>query len=60
MPVVNLLRSIFEDAAQINASDIHIEPDEKVLRIRLRVDGVLQEQIVEENQFHKPWCSASS
>jgi MSHA biogenesis protein MshE len=48
MPVVNLLRSIFEDAVQVNASDIHIEPDENVLRIRLRVDGVLQEQIVEE------------
>ncbi len=48
MPVVNLLRSIFEDAVQINASDIHIEPDEKVLRIRLRVDGVLQEQIIDE------------
>ncbi|TAK71740.1 MAG: type II/IV secretion system protein, partial [Gammaproteobacteria bacterium] len=48
LPVVNLLRSIFEDAAQINASDIHIEPGENVLRIRLRVDGVLQEQIIEE------------
>jgi MSHA biogenesis protein MshE len=48
MPVVNLLRSIFEDAVQINASDVHIEPGEKVLRIRLRVDGVLEEQILEE------------
>lgn len=48
MPVVNLLRSIFEDAAQINASDIHIEPGENMLRIRLRVDGVLQEQIIQE------------
>lgn len=48
MPVVNLLRSIFEDAVQVGASDIHIEPDENLLRIRLRVDGVLQEQIVEE------------
>ncbi|MBA3661733.1 MAG: type II/IV secretion system protein [Gammaproteobacteria bacterium] len=48
MPVVNLVRSIFEDAVQINASDIHIEPGENVLRIRLRVDGVLQEQIIEE------------
>lgn len=48
MPVVNLLRSIFEDAAQVNASDIHIEPGENVLRIRLRVDGVLQEQIISE------------
>lgn len=51
MPVVNLLRSIFEDAVQINASDIHIEPDENVIRIRLRVDGVLQEQIVEEKSI---------
>ncbi len=51
MPVVNLLRSIFEDAVQVNASDIHIEPDENVLRIRLRVDGVLQEQIIEEKSI---------
>ena len=47
-PVVKLLQSIFEDAVQINASDIHIEPDEKVLRIRQRVDGVLTEQILNE------------
>ncbi len=51
IPVVNLLRSIFEDAVQVNASDIHIEPGEKVLRIRLRVDGVLQEQIIEEKEI---------
>ena len=47
-PVVKMLQSLFEDAVQINASDIHIEPDEQVLRIRQRVDGVLQEHIVEE------------
>src|SRR5690606_10273996 len=42
-PVVKLLSSLFEDAVQIGASDIHIEPDEDVLRIRQRVDGILQE-----------------
>lgn len=47
-PVVKLLASLFEDAIQIKASDIHIEPDEKVLRIRQRVDGVLQEHIMDE------------
>ncbi len=47
-PVVKLLQSIFEDAAQVSASDIHIEPDEKVLRIRQRVDGVLHEQVLNE------------
>ena len=47
-PVINILTSVFEDAIQINASDIHIEPDKSFFRIRLRVDGVLEEQIVNE------------
>ena len=47
-PVVKLLQSLFEDAVQIKASDIHIEPDESVLRIRQRVDGVLQEHVMNE------------
>ncbi len=47
-PVVKLLQSLFEDAVQIKASDIHIEPDESVLRIRQRVDGVLQEHVMDE------------
>lgn len=45
-PIKKLLNSIFEDAIQVNASDIHIEPDENCLRIRQRVDGVLQEQVM--------------
>lgn len=47
-PVVKLLQAIFEDAVSMQASDIHIEPDQNVLRIRQRIDGVLQEQIVDE------------
>lgn len=50
-PVVKLLQSLFLDAVQIRASDIHIEPDEHVLRIRQRIDGVLQEQIVKERRI---------
>jgi len=50
-PVSRLLQSMFEDAVQVHASDIHIEPDESVLRIRQRVDGVLQEQIIEERRI---------
>ena len=46
--IVKLLQSIFEDAVQVKASDIHIEPDEKVLRIRQRVDGVLQENTLDQ------------
>jgi MSHA biogenesis protein MshE len=50
-PVVKLLQSIFEDAVQVRASDIHIEPDENVLRIRQRVDGILQEQVMKERRI---------
>ena len=50
-PVVKLIKSIFEDAIHMKASDIHIEPDEKTLRIRQRIDGVLQEQIVKEKRI---------
>ena len=50
-PVARLLQSIFEDAVQVRASDVHIEPDELVLRLRQRVDGVLQEQILNEKRI---------
>ncbi len=50
-PVVRMLESIFQDAVQMNASDIHIEPDEHILRIRQRVDGVLHEQIINEKHI---------
>ncbi len=50
-PVVRLLQSIFEDALQMKASDIHIEPDDTVVRIRQRVDGVLQEHVMKEKRI---------
>jgi MSHA biogenesis protein MshE len=43
-PVVRLLYSVFEQALRQRASDIHIEPQEKQLRIRYRIDGVLHVQ----------------
>ena len=43
-PVVKLLQSMFDDAAQIRASDIHIEPQESRVMIRFRIDGVLHLQ----------------
>ncbi len=46
--VVKLINSLFEDAIQVGASDIHIEPDSNLLRIRQRVDGVLHETILNE------------
>ncbi|HMK14421.1 MAG TPA: GspE/PulE family protein [Burkholderiales bacterium] len=43
-PVVKLLQSVFEDATQVGTSDVHIEPQERSLRIRFRMDGVLHTQ----------------
>ena len=43
-PVVRLLQTVFEDAIQANASDVHVEPQERNVQIRFRIDGVLQKQ----------------
>ena len=43
-PVVRLLQTVFDDAAKARASDIHIEPQEKKLIVRFRIDGVLHVQ----------------
>lgn len=44
-PTVRLVNSIIEQAARIDASDIHIEPLENEIRVRFRIDGVLQEMM---------------
>ncbi|MFL6655042.1 MAG: GspE/PulE family protein [Sulfurifustis sp.] len=50
-PVVKLLQTMFEDAVQVQASDIHIEPDERELRIRFRLDGVLRVQTTADRRI---------
>ena len=42
-PIIKFLNTIIENAMLYNASDIHIEPDEKEMRVRFRVDGMLRE-----------------
>jgi type IV pilus assembly protein PilB len=44
-PVIKFVNSIIADAVRKQASDIHVEPAEKVFRVRFRVDGTLQEVI---------------
>ena len=53
-PVVRLLQSVFEDAMQVGASDVHIEPQEAGLQIRVRVDGVLQTQTQADKRIGAP------
>ncbi len=42
-PMVRLVDNLLTDAVKRNASDIHFEPEEEYIRIRYRIDGVLQE-----------------
>ncbi len=42
-PVIKMVNLIMQRAIETRASDIHIEPFEQSLKVRLRVDGVLQE-----------------
>ncbi|QQE73717.1 Flp pilus assembly complex ATPase component TadA [Brevibacillus composti] len=45
-PIVRLVNQMFEQAVQLRASDIHIDPQEDGVRIRYRVDGVLRTERV--------------
>lgn len=42
-PIISLVNSFISQAIKDMASDIHIEPQEKTLRVRFRIDGMLQE-----------------
>jgi type IV pilus assembly protein PilB len=50
--VVKLVNYLLYKAMQENASDIHIEPDDKKLRVRYRVDGRLYEKMCPPHQMH--------
>ncbi|WP_152597856.1 type II secretion system ATPase GspE [Novilysobacter arseniciresistens] len=42
-PIIRLINGVIAEGARVGASDIHIEPFESILRVRLRVDGVMRE-----------------
>ncbi|MEE9268965.1 MAG: type IV-A pilus assembly ATPase PilB [Candidatus Krumholzibacteria bacterium] len=44
-PIVKLVNSMISDAVSKNASDIHVEPYEKSMRVRFRIDGMLHEMM---------------
>ncbi|MFC1739182.1 GspE/PulE family protein [Planctomycetota bacterium] len=51
-PIVKLVNYLLYNAVQENASDIHIEPDDKRLRVRYRVDGRLYEKMCPPYQMY--------
>lgn len=49
---IRMVRSIVEQCASAGASDIHVEPEQKQVRIRMRVDGVMREHSVHPPENH--------
>lgn len=53
-PIIKLVTDLLAEAVNSRASDIHVEPLEKRLRIRYRIDGVLQEVASHPKHLHAP------
>lgn len=53
-PIVRLINALVYDAVKLGASDLHFEPEENFVRLRVRVDGVLREV----QTFHKEYWNA--
>ena len=51
-PAVQLVNQVITNAVRSGASDIHFEPMEKTLRVRLRIDGVLHEIMSQPVKLH--------
>ena len=51
-PVISIVNSLISQAVKEKASDIHVEPQDKVLRVRFRIDGVLREVVTFPRHTH--------
>lgn len=51
-PAVNIINALIRQAVKEQASDIHIEPQERQVRVRFRVDGMLREAAAFPRQVH--------
>jgi type IV pilus assembly protein PilB len=56
-PVASLVNYVLSTAITEKASDIHIEPDGKILRVRYRIDGVLREMMTQKINLHAAMVS---
>ena len=57
MPVIKMVNSIIMTAVNEKASDIHIEPEEGMVRVRNRVDGIMHESQTLDRRMHAPLIS---
>jgi len=51
-PIINLVNVTILNAIKDGASDIHVEPDSKLVRVRYRVDGVMHEVMTQRKDLH--------
>ena len=56
-PIIRLVNAILNQAVKARASDIHIEPFDRHIAVRFRVDGVLSEVLQPPKRFHASICS---
>ncbi len=56
-PIASLVNYILSTAITHKASDIHIEPDGKIVRVRYRIDGVLREMMTQKISLHPAMVS---
>ena len=53
VPIVDIVNDIIIDGATKNASDIHFDPAENYLKIRMRIDGELRDYAIVENKYKR-------
>ncbi len=50
--IIKLVDNLIENAAEMRASDVHIDPEEKDIRVRFRIDGVLHDSFILPKELH--------
>jgi type IV pilus assembly protein PilB len=53
-PIIRLVDQIIARAVSLRASDIHFEPEEKTMRIRMRIDGILYQDVLVPKSMQSP------
>lgn len=56
-PIIRVANTVIQQAIQVEASDIHIEPDRRHVRVRYRVDGVMHEEMTIPKYIQAPLIS---
>lgn len=52
LSIIDLIDHLIKYATKVNASDIHIDPQDKIVRIRFRIDGVLEDSHPLSKEIH--------